>query len=138
MRFKLPNGRFISRNIEKYRIDWEGKSLSNIQYLTKRFLYNYWKFNIVYEEAPLPGTALQVDILNATKMIAVEIHGRQHTVFNKFFHNNSRGKFLKGIRNDMFKRDYLINNGFTLVEILEGEEKLLTKDWFYDKFGINL
>ena len=41
---------------------------------------------------------MTVDILNATKKIAIEVQGKQHTEFNKFFHNNSRADYLNGIK----------------------------------------
>lgn len=138
MRFKLPNGRLISRNIEKTRIDWEGKSLSLVQYNVKQFLKPYWRFCICYEEMPIPQTRLHVDLINFTKKIAIEPGGEFHFSYSKWAHKGSRGNFLKSIRNDTYKREFLELNGFKVIEIHEKEVPLLTKDWFENKFEIKL
>ena len=81
---------------------------------------------------------MSVDILNATKKIAVEVQGRQHLEFNKFFHKNSRAKYLAGIKRDLQKADWLERNDFTLIEINEDEVDGLTKKFFEKKFKIKL
>jgi very-short-patch-repair endonuclease len=81
---------------------------------------------------------MKVDILNATKKIAIEVQGRQHTSFNKFFHNNSRLKYLESIKRDAQKAEWLESNGYTLVEIHEKEVDSLNKEFFLKKFKIAL
>ena len=88
MRLLNINGKLINKNVRKNLIDWEGKSRSKLQFKFKQFFYPYWKNHIVYEEFPVYGTMLKVDILNATKRIAVEIQGNQHESFNEFFHDH--------------------------------------------------
>ena len=99
---KLYNiyGKVVSKNVSGYLIDWDSKSRSKIQYKVKQFLKQYWKNHIVYEEFPVFGSKLKVDILNATRKIAVEVHGPQHSSFNKFFHGESRLNYLKSIKRD--------------------------------------
>lgn len=131
-------GKAISKNVSSCIIDWDGPSLSKIQFKTKQFLKNYWKNNIVYEEFPVYGSLLKVDILNATKKIAVEVHGPQHSSFNKFFHNQSRLNYLKSIKRDVAKEKWLEMNDFFLVEIYHDEVDKLDQKFFKEKFNIIL
>ena len=98
MRLYNIKGKLQSRLVSKFLIDWDKKSRSKIQFKVKQFLKPYWQNHIVYEEFPVYGTRLKVDLLNATKKVAVEVNGRQHSSFNKFFHNNSRAEYLKSIK----------------------------------------
>jgi len=132
------NGRLKKKNVSSYLIDWDGKSRSKIQFSTKQFLKQYWKTNIVYEEFPVYGSLLKVDILNVTRKIAVEVNGKQHDSFNSFFHSNSRVKYLESIKRDVIKRNWLEKNGFTVIEIEENEIKKLSESFFSKKFGILL
>tara|TARA_R110000796_G_C14520558_1_gene430828 strand:- start:143 stop:562 length:420 start_codon:yes stop_codon:yes gene_type:complete len=128
----------INKNVARYRIDWDAPSLSKVQWATKQFLKPFWKGCLVYEEFPVYQTRLRVDILNASRKVAVEVHGGQHTKFNKHFHNNSRQKYLDSLTRDSLKMDWLILNDFDVVEIYEKEVPKLTKEWFEDKFKIAL
>ena len=138
MRLYNINGKLQSKNVRKYLIDWEKKSRSKIQFKTKQFLKPFWKNQIVYEEFPVYGTRMKVDILNATKKIAIEVQGPQHSSFNKFFHNNSRLKYLQSIKRDYEKHQWLIKNRYFLVEIEEKEIDLLSSVFFLEKFKIAL
>jgi hypothetical protein len=131
-------GRLVSRTVSRYLIKWDGKSRSKVQFKVKQFLKPFWKNQICYEEFPVFGSLLKVDILNATRKIAVEVHGNQHETFNKFFHENSRINFLKSISRDNAKFQWLTTNGFNLIEIYETEVDELTVGFFQKKFGINL
>lgn len=138
MRLRSITGRLVNRNVSKYLIDWGKKSRSKIQFATKQFLKEYWKNHIVYEEFPVYGTRLKVDILNATKKIAVEVNGRQHSTFNKFFHGGSRQKFLQSIKRDCKKLDWLESNNFEVIEIEEDEVPLLSCELIEAKCGIKI
>jgi len=138
MRLYNVYGKLQSRQVTRFLIDWDKPSRSKIQFKTKQFLKNFWLNQIVYEEFPVYGTKMKVDILNATKKIAVEVQGNQHNSFNKFFHNNSRLKYLESIKRDVQKAEWLEKNGYTLVEIHEKEVKLLNKEFFLKKFNIAL
>ena len=137
---KLYNiyGRVVNRNVFKYLIKWDSKSRSKIQEKTKLFLKDYWKNHVVYEEFPVYGSRMKVDLLNATKKIAVEVHGPQHTEFNKFFHNNSRLNFLKSIKRDVKKEEWLTLNKYTFVEIYYDEVSDLSEKFFKDTYNIIL
>lgn len=137
---KLYNvyGRLVSKNVTRYVINWDGKSRSKIQFKIKQFLKPYWKNQIVFEEFPVYGSRMKVDILNATKKIAVEINGAQHSSFNKFFHNNSRQNYLRSITRDHEKFKWLDSNGYMLLEILEEEVDFINKEYISQKFQIEI
>lgn len=136
MRLLNINGKLVNKNVKKNLINWEGKSRSNLQFRFKQFFYPYWKNHIVYEEFPVYGTMLKVDILNATKKIAVEIQGGQHESFNKFFHDNSRLKYLQSIKRDVQKEKWLNINGFKFLELYENDLKSLSPQYIEEKCGI--
>jgi len=138
MRLYNVYGKLQSKKVSKYLIDWDKKSKSNIQFETKQFLKVFWENHIVYEEFPVYGTKLKVDFINATKKIAIEVNGVQHSQFNKFFHNNSRAKYLDSIKRDVKKREWLELNNFKIVEIEQNEVKDLSKQWFKKEFDIIL
>jgi hypothetical protein len=85
MRLLNIYGRLERKNVNKYLIKWDKPSRSKIQFEVKRFLKRYWQSCVVYEEFPVYGSRMKVDILNATKKIAIEVNGAQHSNFNKFF-----------------------------------------------------
>ena len=136
MRLYNIYGKLQSRIVKKYLINWNKKSRSQIQFKVKQFLKPYWENQIVYEEFPVYGSKMKVDILNATKKIAIEVQGKQHTEFNKFFHK-TRGNYLESIKRDYQKREWLKQNKFKLVEIEEEEIKKLSKT-FLKSIGIAL
>ena len=136
MRLYNIYGKLQSRIVKKYLINWNKKSRSQIQFKVKQFLKPYWENQIVYEEFPVYGSKMKVDILNATKKIAIEVQGKQHTEFNKFFHK-TRGNYLESIKRDYRKREWLKQNKFKLVEIEEEEIKKLSKS-FFKSIGITL
>lgn len=139
MRLFNINGKLVKKNVSKCLIDWDKKSRSNIQFTTKQFLKNYWLSHIVYEEFPVFGSLMKVDFLNATKKIAIEVQGNQHQEFNKFFHDNSRLKYLNSIKRDYNKAVWLEKNGFTLIEIYEKDFKEgLSLEFFKNTFNINI
>lgn len=129
MRLYNVKGKLQSRLVTKYLIDWDKKSRSKIQFKVKQFLKSYWENHVVYEEFPVYGTRMQVDLLNATKKIAVEVQGAQHSSFNVFFHNNSRAKYLASIKRDYMKAQWLEKNGFNLIEIEEHEVPQLSEEF---------
>lgn len=137
MRLYSTNGELVKKNVTKFLIKWDEKSRSIAQANVKKFLFPYWKNNIVYEEFPVYGSQLKVDILNATSKIAIEVHGPQHENFH-YFHGNSRAKFLKGIKNDEIKSQWLLRNEFRQIIIYTEEIQDLSERFFKDKFNITL
>ena len=64
---------------------------------------------------------MTLDFYNANKKIAVEVDGNQHYKFNKFFHSNSRQKFLNQLQRDDKKEYFCEINKIRLVRILEND-----------------
>jgi hypothetical protein len=123
MKFKTVAGKErLIKNAKNYLIDWDAKSKSNIQWRVKQFLCPYWKRDVVFEELRVVGTRLSLDLYNANRKIAVEVQGRQHQQFNKFFHNNNRHQWLDQLRRDDIKLKFCLTNGIKLVEIYEDDE----------------
>jgi len=136
MRLLNVNGKLVNKNVTRYSIDWEAKSRSKLQFKFKEFFYPYWKNHIVYEEFPVYGSMLKIDLLNATKKIAVEIQGSQHESFNKFFHDNSRLKYLESIKRDVKKEKWIDTNQFKFLELYEDDLKNLSPQYIEEKCGI--
>jgi hypothetical protein len=132
------NGRLVGKDVVKYRINWNKKCRSKIQFKVKQFLAPYWRNHICFEEFPVFGTRLKVDMINFTRKVAVEVQGKQHYSFNKFFHANSRMKYLDSIKRDSQKYQWLEMNNIKLIEVLEDEVDTLSKKFFYDKFDLAL
>ena len=137
MRLISASGKLVKKSVTSYLIDWDAKSRSIAQYNVKQFLKKYWYHNMVYEEFPVYGTLLKVDILNATKKIGIELHGPQHEEFH-YFHNGSRLNYLKGIKNDCVKAKWLEDNKYQHVIIYTKEISELSENFFLEKFNINL
>tara|TARA_Y100000361_G_C11129668_1_gene328115 strand:- start:97 stop:513 length:417 start_codon:yes stop_codon:yes gene_type:complete len=131
-------GRLVNKSVSKYRIDWEGDCRSNFQYEVKQFFKTFWYGQICYEEFPVYGTRMKVDLVNMTKRIAVESHGAQHESFNKFFHNNSRANYLRSITRDHDKVVWLENNDFKVLEIFEEDLPSLSKRYILEKFEVSI
>jgi len=130
-------GRQVNKNVSRYLIDWDKKSRSKLQFKVKQFLKEYWESHVVYEEFPVFGSRMKVDIVNATKYIAVEVNGQQHGSFNKFFHNSRYGYF-QSISRDVKKEEWLEKNGFDLITIEYDEVEGLTRGFIKEKFDISI
>ena len=124
--------------VSKYLIDWDKKSKSKLQFNVKQFLKSYWQNHIVYEEFPVYGTRLKVDFINMTKRMAVEVHGPQHESFNKFFHGNSRAKYLASIKRDAQKAEWLEKNNFIFIEIYDKDIDNLSRQFIEKTYNISL
>lgn len=135
---RIKGDKLVNASIKKYLINWDGKSPSKPQFQVKQFLKTYWKNCIVLEEFRIPGSLFRIDFLNVNKKLAVEVNGKQHETFNPFFHKGCRNNFLKSLKRDMEKRNWLDRNGFNLLEINCDEVKDLSRDFFLEKFGVIL
>lgn len=138
MRLYNIRGRLVNKNVEKHRIRWDEKSRSNIQFQVKQFLKPFWLGHVVYEEFPVYGSRLKVDIINFTRRIAIEVHGDQHFKFNKFFHNNRRAVWLDSVNRDGQKLEWLARNEITVIEILQDEVPKISEEFLFEKFQLSL
>ena len=85
--------------------------------LTKLFPYHK-----TLEEVKLPGKRLYVDFLIPNLLLAVECNGRQHFEYIPHFHK-SKLDFLNSQKRDREKRQWLVDNGYTLITINYNEER---------------
>lgn len=138
MRLYNVNGKLQNKSVSKYLINWNKKSRSKLQKRVKDFLQSHWLAHVVYEEFPVYGTRLKVDILNATIKVAIEVNGPQHSSFNKFFHGNSRAKYLASIKRDWQKANWLKKNGYKLIELEESDMENLSKEFIETTFGTKI
>ncbi len=136
MRLKTLSGREAYRNTAKFRIRWENRSLSKMQKSVKDFLRPYWEGFVCYEEFPVFGTKMRLDLFNATRMIAIEVNGDQHREFTPFFHNNSNVNYFRQIKRDDAKERWCEINGIKLVQIYK--EDIPLKREFFTRMGIPL
>jgi len=138
MRLYDIKGRLVSHNSLPYLIDWKKPSRSKLQFRVKQFLKTYWGSHVVFEEFPVYGSQMKVDILNATTKVAIEVNGQQHGKFIPFFHGKHPINFLKSIKRDSGKREWLESNGYILVDIEYNEVDDLNADFFKRKYDIIL
>lgn len=129
MRLFNAKGKLQSKSVTRFLINWDKKSRSKLQFRVKQFLKPLWKNHIVYEEFPVYGTCLKVDIFNATKKVAIEVNGPQHESFNPFFHDNSRLNYLKSIKRDYQKAQWLEKNGYKLIELSTSDVDNLNEEF---------
>jgi hypothetical protein len=127
----------MSKNVAPYLIVWDGPSKSKIQFRVKQFLKPFWRGHICYEEFPVYGTLLKVDLLNATLRVSIEVQGPQHTEYH-WFHNRQPFNYLDSIKKDVKKQEWLERNDFRFIEINYDEIDTLTRDFFREKFGLVL
>lgn len=137
MRLLNVRGRLAKKNVSRFLIRWDGPSKSQLQFRVKQFLKPYWQGHVVYEEFPVYGTLLKVDILNATLRVAIEVQGPQHSQFH-YFHNKQPLAYLDGIKKDVAKQEWLERNSFRFIEINYDEIDNLSRQFFFDKFGLAL
>ena len=136
MRLYNLYGKLQSKNVTKFLIKWDSKSRWKLQFKAKQFFKPIWENQIVYEEFPVFGSRMKVDLLNATKKIAIEVNGPQHSSFNKFFHNNSRMNYLESLKRDHEKSLWLEQNNFTLIELEKKDVDTLSRELLCEKFKI--
>jgi hypothetical protein len=135
MKFKTLDGKERTiKNIKSCIIDWDGKSRSKFQFEVKKYLKKYWSGDVVFEELKVVGTRLTLDFFNANKKIAIEVQGKQHFSYVKFFHGN-RANYLAQIKRDVKKIDFCNINNIKLMEIYP--EDVLSKELF-EKYGVYL
>lgn len=120
---------------KNYMVKWDKPSRSKMQFEVKKFIKNYWFNDIVFEEFPIVGTRMSLDLYNGNKNIAIEVQGAQHLKYTPFFHGKSKTTFLSQIRRDNDKQEFCKLNKIKLVEVYPKDE--LSVDLF-KTFGVIL
>jgi len=136
MKFKTLTGaqRRVS-NIKKHLVNWDKKSRSKFQFEVKKFLEPFWTNHVVFEEFPIVGTKMSLDLYNANKKIAVEVQGKQHTKYVPFFHGQYKNNYIAQLERDHKKMQFCEINDILLVEIYPND--ILNKKTF-EKCGVIL
>lgn len=118
--FSTLNGISYSVKLGKDKeISWTENSVSKLQTEVKKFLKTIWLNDIVFEEFPIrvkKNTSLRFDFYNASRRIAIEVMGDQHTKKVDYFHK-SDDDFWKGVENDRLKELFCNKNKIRLVEL---------------------
>ena len=136
MKFKTLTGRERSIfNLKKYLINWESSSKSKRQFAVKKYLEKYWGKQIVFEEFPVAGTRLSLDFFNASKKIAIEVQGEQHTKYVPFFHGSNKINYIAQLKRDQEKSKFCELNNIELIEIYPKDS--INKD-FFKSYGVIL
>jgi hypothetical protein len=120
---------------KSYIVKWEKQSRSKMQFSVKQFIKKYWIDDIVFEEFPVVGTRMSLDLYNANKNVAIEVQGAQHLKHTPFFHGKSKLAFLSQIRRDNDKQEFCRINKIKLVEIYPDDEISVN---LFKSFGVIL
>ncbi len=89
---------------------------------------------MVFEEMKLVGSRMSLDLYNANSKVAVEVQGRQHTSYVKFFHGNKLN-YLEQLKRDDKKFKFCQINDIILVEIYPQD---VVDEALFEKFGVTL
>jgi hypothetical protein len=86
----------------------------------------FWKGHVVFEEFPVFGSKMSLDIVNLTLKMAIEVQGEQHQEYTPFFHKNII-EFGNQLERDLKKQEWCNLNGIGLVEVYKNELPLTEK-----------
>lgn len=132
--------KLINVNIIKYRINWK-RVVSKPQYKFKKFVYPFWKNDVVLEEFVIPKSGgKRVDLFNVNKGLIVEVSPQSvHFEYNKFMHGSRLG-YLKKIYSDLDKIQWAESNGWKVLEVLDEdlEDKNLNREYYFHKYQISI
>jgi len=116
------NGREYNINLKKYIVKRNDKTVKSKYHIAAReLLAEMFNGYTVLEEVKLPGSrcpskksVLFLDFFIPSLMLGIEVHGRQHYEFCKFFHKTMAG-FLQSNKRDFIKQDWCELNGVELI-----------------------
>jgi hypothetical protein len=116
------NGREYNINLKKYIVKRNDKTVKSKYHIAAReLLADMFSGYTVLEEVKLPGSrcpskksALFLDFFIPSLMLGIEVHGRQHYEFCKFFHKTMAG-FLQSNKRDFIKKDWCELNSIELI-----------------------
>jgi hypothetical protein len=127
------NGREYNINLKKYIVKRNDKTVKSKYHIAAReLLADMFSGYTVLEEVKLPGSrcpskksALFLDFFIPTLMLGIEVHGRQHYEFCKFFHKTMAG-FLQSNKRDFIKEDWCELNDIELIVLKYSDS---VEDW---------
>jgi hypothetical protein len=135
-KFNNPK-QLVSINTKLYKFDIN-KKVSAGQKQIQDFLLQYVSPEYILQELRIPGSLKRLDLVLFHKKIVIEYSPKSHHgTFNKFFHGN-RLEYLKTIKSDIQKQEYVERNGYTFIELSEKDLPLLSYDFFVQEFNVYL
>lgn len=138
MKWKTKSGKERNFNPAKYKIRWEDDGRSKPETMVRKFLFPFWRNDVVLSEMYFPGTKLRADLVNLSKKVFIEISPDSvHLEFNQFMHG-SRAGYLKKLKADYEKMELAELNGFKFIELNDEHLSNLTKQMFKETFNIDL
>lgn len=89
----------------------------------RQLLQELFPFDSIWEEVFLPGclSALYLDFLLPSRLLAVEVQGPQHQEYVEHFHKDEAG-FRKSQLRDRNKMQFCQENRITLVQLESDDE----------------
>ena len=122
MKVILLNGKTstIETKESKFPLKSENACRSKIQFQTGQLLKEKFKFDPILEDVPTPE-GFYFDFFLPKRKLVIEVQGKQHNQFSKFFHGSVE-KFNQSKTRDNRKREFCRINDFTLIEIEKPEE----------------
>ncbi len=133
----LINSKIRTSSDRLFLIDWTNDGASSLEIRFRDLIKPFWKNFLVLFQTRIPMSLLRIDFLNVNKKIAVEINGRQHSKYTKFFHTNRNG-FLQSIKRDMEKLKICEQNNIKLLELEEEDLDNFSLEYIKEKFGVSL
>lgn len=129
--------KFLSTTGKEHKIDirpsrWprrtEEKCKSRIQWGASVILDELYPGDYILEEFFIPGERLYIDFFLPRRKLAVEVQGKQHYEYNRFFHG-SKASFKESKIRDRRKSEWCKINGIRLVIVKynDKEEEIKTK-----------
>jgi hypothetical protein len=112
----------VSLSISDFPVRPKEFCKSGIQYDVGQILRNKYKFCTILEEWTVPGSGgLKIDFFIPQRSLAIEVNGRQHYEFSKFFHKDQKG-FDRQKNRDIIKKNWCDLNGIELIIVDSIEE----------------
>jgi len=114
------NGKIHKLNLSLYKKSRSGSSALHKE--TVQILKELYPACLILEELPLKGTnpLLFLDIFVPSLMLGVEVNGKQHSQYTRFYHKDKAG-FIRAKANDKRKIEWLELNGIRLIILDESQ-----------------
>jgi hypothetical protein len=112
------NGKIHKLNLSLYKSSRFGSSALHKEAI--QILKELYPASLILEELPLKGLSpvLFLDIFIPSLMLGVEVNGKQHSEYTRFFHKDTTG-FARAKANDKRKFKWLELNGIRLIVLDE-------------------
>lgn len=117
------DGEIYTLHLKEHEINDNDRSAGHLK--CRGVLKKLYPYDLIFEEITTPDSDLTFDFLIPLRKLAVEIQGRQHYEFVKYFHKNL-GEFNKQKNRDSQKKQWCDLNNYTLVQL---DDKDSEEDW---------